>query len=410
VYNVYVTPKPLPTAGTGDGCALAPLPPAYFPSQTIAEDADLNIALPLEKKLTGTLQVPQGASVKGWVVELVEPYTGRRISTTATLAQDALKFTVSFELSYYWTFKDAPIIRLKPPDGTIGPTVHWDLASADIDGDGNVALTLSDLDATPKHIEAQVRDARGAPVPASIELQSTSLSGLANASYRVTAQTGPDGTFSADLLLGSYRVVAKPTIEEQKAIAVAAWTIGAEDLCCGRTLVLDDRALLAGSAVTPSGEGARGASVVASPSLPSPSKYLATALGLAPILPRESSAFVDPSGEFTLGVDPGQFDFSVRPPDASLFAWIVRSRVTVAAERELPSDLGTLVDAYPAILTGTIRDGSNAVVTGAVVRAWLPLADTVDGSELSGTVIQIAETKTDDAGRYELPLPTSIAE
>lgn len=413
-YHVYVAPKVSAAAGSSD-CQLPALPPAYFPSQLIAHDADLNITLPPLKHLAGTLEVPKGASVGGWRAELVEPGSGKIISTLATLSGDA-GTTVDFQLDYYWTFKASPILRLRPPSEVVGPTVYWELASVDLSGGGQVALTLYELDAQPKHIEAGVVDSDGAPVAASIEIQSTSLSGLTNASYRFTTETTSDGAFTADLPLGDYRVLARPTLDRglasSQALTMDSWTIRAEDLCCGRTVELIDRAELGGRVVDGLGRPITLASIVASPSLPGPLGYLANALGLSPVLPREATAQPDADGVFTLAVDAGQFDLSVRPPSGSLFPWIVRSRVSIApASGDGParSDLGDLVGEFPAVVLGTIEDSSGSPIAGAVVRAWLPLADPITNADSAGTVIQVVEATTDSQGRYVLPLPTSIA-
>jgi hypothetical protein len=408
-YNIYVSPTRPPSGGDKSACTIATLPPAYFPSQSIDMDADLNITLPPLKSLHGTLAVPQGASLEGWALEIVEPSSGRPISTTFSLSQAAGVEVVAFELSYYWTFKDSPILRLRPPDKTLGPMVHWELASVDLGGGGSVTLTLSDVDLRPKHVEARVVDAEGQPVVASVEIQSTKLSGLTNASYKVSTETGADGAFAAELLLGDYRVLARPILDNTKALGLASWPIKAEDLCCGRTLELSERTALAGAARTPGGRALVDSSVVLSPSLPKPSKYLANALGLAVVLPRESSTVSDATGAFAIGVDPGQYDLSIRPREGSYFSWIVRSRLAVSSS-PAASNLGPLEGGYPAILRGTIQDGSGAVVAGAVVRAWLPIPDTMSPDVVAETVMQVAEAKTDDGGRYVLPLPTSLAQ
>jgi hypothetical protein len=414
VYNVYVTSSLTPTGGDKTSCVVPALPPAYFPAQSIDMDADLNIALPPRKFLAGTLAAPKGASLDGWVIEIVEPSSGRRISTAFPLSQNSGVEVLAFDLSYYWTFKESPIIRLRPPDNVSGPIVHWDLASVDLSGTGSVTLTLSDVDLRPKHVEARVVDAEGKPVVASIEIQSTRLSGLTNASYKVLAETSADGAFSAELLLGDYRVVARPSLDDAKALGLASWVIKEADLCCGRTIELSERTRLAGIARTPNGVALVDSSIVLSPSLPKPSKYLATALGLAVVLPRESSTSPDSSGAFAVGVDPGQYDLSIRPPEGSCFSWIVRSRVAVSPTQEAPgakrpgSDLGSLVGGYPAILRGSIQDGSGAVVAGAVVRAWLPIPESATNDALAETVMQVAEAKTDDGGHYVLPLPASL--
>lgn len=409
-YDVYVVPKVV------DGC-IEPFPPAWIPfdpknPQPIQKDTDLNITLKQAKILSGDITVPMGVSLDGWIVELVEQTSGRLISTTSTLAQKPLEFTAHFENRYFrsfdWSVFRAPVIRLRPKDGVPGPTVHWDLSTVDINGTGTVSLTLADVNAKPKWIEASVRDEAGLPVSASVSLESTDLSGLSNAAFKISFDTDADGAFASSifqghngvwLLPGKYRVLAVPSIDQSKALAVENWEITAATQCCGKSITVSSKLGLLGRAVTPAGGPMFDASVVASPSLPPPQKYFDGALGQTAILPREASALPDPSGGFTLGVDSGQFDFSVRPRDGSLYPWLVRPRIS-------SSDLGTLVTAFPAVLAGTIRDPSGSGVAAATVRAWLPVAGSAPTD--APTVIQIGETKTDESGGYVLPLPASI--
>jgi hypothetical protein len=132
VYDVYVEPD-VPAE-----CVLEALPPFFFRAQTLDRDATLSVVLPPTRSLFGTLQLPRGASVDGWLVELVEPYGGQRVSSVATLSQAEWAENAEFQLRYSWTFPAPPVIRLRPPEGGKGPTVHWDLATADLDGDGVV--------------------------------------------------------------------------------------------------------------------------------------------------------------------------------------------------------------------------------------------------------------------------------
>jgi protocatechuate 3,4-dioxygenase beta subunit len=86
----------------------------------------------------------------------------------------------------------------------------------------------------------------------------------------------------------------------------------------------------------------------------------------------------------------------------------VRPRVTVQpADRVVSFDQLKLP--YPAVLSGAITDPNGAPVANADVDAWFAVRDPMAKNGLAGTVVQIAETTTDDQGRYTLILPASIA-
>jgi hypothetical protein len=167
--------------------------------------------------------------------------------------------------------------------------------------------------------------------------------------------------------------------------------------------------VLGGSVVGPAGQQMGGASVVAVPSALSSPRYFDQVLTLSPLQPREASAPLY-GNSFVLEVDPGSFDFSVRPLDGSGFPWLVRSRLFVAgADIAASVDLGELTVPYPAVLQGVIRDAAGEALPGAVVRAWLPVGDPAAEGEPVG-VIQIGETLAYGDGSYLLPLPPSLSE
>lgn len=419
-YDIYVKPVPLPappahcTVPEGSDapppacCAMELLPPFLRRAQIIDDDVSFTLELPDPDRLAGTLVPPEGYALDGWLLEMADPYTGRVISTTHTFASGA---PLAFELRYYWfEEKDSPILRLRPPEGTAAPTVYWKLDVVDLDGDRKVELTLTDLQTAPVAIEGQVVDGEtAAPLVASVTIQSIELSGgvAKNGTYTVYTQTDASGAFQANLVPGRYRIVAQPTPTSDRAMVVDEWEIKQGDFCCGRTLELPRKTRLQGTAVTAAGASLDGALAIASPSLPEPVAYLVDALDPA-FLPREASAATDLGGQFTMGVDPGAFDLSIRPGERSGFPWVVRSRLTVQKGAEV-SALGTLTVAYPAVLTGVVAASETGKpIGGARVRAWLPVVDPNENASM-GALIQIGETTADPTGRYALPLPPSIA-
>jgi hypothetical protein len=423
-YDVYVEPLRFDTLEEQENAGCTPPPPLFLGGQTITHDVDVALEMPAPSHLTGRLVVPKGIDVQGWTLDLVEPSSGRLVSTQHVFEapkpsqppDDPLSFSAAFDVHYHWVDPLAsPIVRLRPPDGLIAPRVYWDFASAAIFGDKDVPLTLSDLELTPKHIQATVLDEDKQPVVATVTIQSKGLSGgaSANASYTVTAETGPDGQFEADLLLGNYRVLARPKVDPSKALAIAEWTVKKDDLCCGRVISVSQKAQLRGRVTGPTGAPLPDAAVVAEPPLPRPTSFLDQVLGLAPVLPDKATTFPDSNGSFALGVDPDpsaadvSVDFFVRPPLGAGYPWLVRPRVKVETGG---TDLGGLTVPYPTVLTGRILDPSGNAVGPAVVRAFLTLPDDDTNGPLTGSVIPIAESEADPAGVYVLALPPSVAE
>ncbi len=422
-YDVRVVPFQFATEEERAAAGCTPPPPLFLGNQSITHDVGVVLEMPTPSRMTGTLTLPEGVNLEGYTLDMVEPTLGNVISTAHVLSSPTPTdpptspptVQAAFEVLYQWVDTDSsPIIRLRPPEGALAPRVYWDFASAAIFGDKDVPLTLGGLDLTPKHIQATVLDADNKPVLATLTIQSKGLSGEAgaNASYTVTTETGPDGQFEADLLLGTYRILARPKADPTKALTLTEWTIKEDDLCCGRVVSVGDKVNLRGTVSAPGAQALSDSPVVAEPPLPQPSNFLAAVLGLDAVLPDKVSAFPDSSGAFVLGVDPDpgsadfSVDFSVRPPSGSGYPWLVRPRVKV---QSLGTNLGALTVPYPTVLTGTIRDPNGNPVGPAVVRAFLPLPNEEGSGTLSGTVIQIAEADVSETGSYILTLPPSIA-
>ncbi|MCC6554639.1 MAG: carboxypeptidase regulatory-like domain-containing protein [Polyangiaceae bacterium] len=405
-YDLHVVPEAPP------GCTKVP-PPIALPAQSISSNTAINIESAEPVKLSGTLMVPQSASVEGWFLEVVESEHGNVISEIQTLQQENPEFAL-LDLNFDWTYRTGytPLIRLRPPEGSALPTVHWDLTAVALSGPDSLSLSLSDLNAAPRHVEGQVLDQGGAPVIASVQIQSAAISGdvSSTAKYKLETETDEAGVFAADLPPGKYRVIARPTADASKAIAEEALTVLAGDGCfCGQSITVPERSTLRGGVTGPAGESMISAYVVVTPSLSSTTRYLDKVLALDPLQPREQSMPLGGTG-FALPVDPGEFDFSVRPADGSRFPWLVRPRLSVPAADIAPtSDLDPMTIPYPAILQGVVRDPAGASLPGTVVRAWVPVRDPSQAGKVTG-LIQIGETLTGQGGDYVLPLPPSISE
>lgn len=407
LYNIYVEPESTPEKPIL--CGGAPLPPVFIAGKEVAVDSTFRLDVEKSRNLTGTIEAPGAMDLDGWTLRVIEMNSGRLISDVQTIAHLDKSAPAAINLHYNLTSGVAPVLYLAPPADHVAPSVFWDIAAIDLQGDNIVELALSTLAITPRDVEGHVLDANASPVIATVTLQSTGLSGdtFNNAAFMVATETDADGLFKAKVPPGTYRVIAKPLDDQSLAISEATWVIpdDATSCFCGQVVSLPPKVTLEGDVLTPDQGSLLQASAVASPSLPPPISYLDRKLGRAPELPREATAFIG-DGYLLMSVDPGAFDFSVRPNAGSRYPWLVRSKLTVQPA-EAYSSVGTLTIAHPVVVAGVVSDPFGEVVPGASIRAWLPVKNE---EGISRTVIQIGDALTDESGRYTIYLPPSISQ
>ena len=421
------------------------LPPVLLAAQNISgASVAVNVtaspdSTPVE--LTGFVTgLSSNLSLEGWTIDLVENAGGRPISTSQSFGKRALGSGSSthwgggsgqggsggvpvppapFALSYWPKFAGEPLIRLTPPSDAVGmPTVLWLLSAVDLGGTNHVGLDLSALAAaTPIKIDGSVLDESSGGVGARVTIQSQALLGGefgGNVAYRTTADAGSSGHFEVSLLPGTYKVIAVPGGAPNEAITEATWKINQNDLGGGKTVVLNPKGSMVGTVLTPAGSAAFRVPANLQPSASPALAYLDEILSTYDLLPTTATALTDDSGAFSIPVDPGVFDLSLRPEDSSGFPWLVRAQVTVQPKTEPAApadDLGTLALSCPVVLEGQIRAADGSLLPGAVIRAWLPVpAAPGDTDQSRPTVIQIARALSDANGSYALHLPASISQ
>jgi hypothetical protein len=118
---------------------------------------------------------------------------------------------------------------------------------------------------------------------------------------------------------------------------------------------------------------------------------------------RTSDAVSSASGEFAFPVDRGVFDFVVRPPDDSGYAWFVKPN------RKVTEGYHTHAFSLPApvILAGVVTSGGKPVAL-ARVDAYTFVRD--PATAIGKRALLIASTQSDAEGNYTLKLPWSVAE
>jgi hypothetical protein len=425
-YNVYIEP-----VGFLD-CDEPPPPPIFYANQVLPETSPI-WSLPRPKTLTGDIVPPVDGNLGGWRIDVVDHDNGRVISTNQTLTQEDGAALVKFELSVSWPEDTtiSPYVRLRPKDGDSMPSVYWDLFGTLLGASPEKSplhLSVGNLVTQPRLVELEIQDAFGRGVPASVKIQSSKLLGdvATNASYGIDVPaTNAEGVFKTQLPPGTYRfrVTPKPSgaADQDDTIAITDAIIEVPrpgpnesgDQCfCGHVITLARKAILRGQVFTPKGLPFIAAEIITEPSEFTGRSFWNIVHALDPLLPDSARAVAGSRGSFQLNIDPGAAsDLSVRPTEETGLPWFVSPRVTPPISDKVEVvDMGQLKLSFPVVFEGTISDPSLRPVSGANVYAWLPVRESMPKNGLAGTVVKIAETKTDDQGRYRLILPAAISE
>jgi hypothetical protein len=119
---------------------------------------------------------------------------------------------------------------------------------------------------------------------------------------------------------------------------------------------------------------------------------------------RGSEALSDERGEFVFPVDRGVFDFVVRPPEESGYAWFIKPNRKVSDSYHTR----TFILPSPVVWGGTVmsKKVGEGPIAGARIDAYTFVRDV---SKPTGTrALLIASTVSDAEGRYTLKLPDSV--
>ena len=417
-YSVYVKPEPGEVASE-DICEVVPqlfrqveIGPArvYLPLE-LPDPSSLNVTV--HSTLTGVSETGENeAQLDGYTVDIVDSVSGRRLSTARQLgsaadAEDHAEYVVALEYSAPIGDTDdaAPdLVRLSPPEDLVAPAVLMERAGLELFAGEAVIEQLRELPPAIT-LEGRVERANAEPALASVTLRATALDFLEPgtlASYERTVETIADGRFQVQLFPGTYRVTVVPPLESELAVVEAEWDVASEPaIQAGRTVTLPEGPRLIGSVVTPSGRALAGANVqaVASTSNANAS-VLQAALGEAPFVPRANAGVTDADGRFALLSDPPWVDVSVRPTVGSGFAWLVRPNVPVTVPDSV--DLGNMALPLPVPYSGHVTVLDGVVLPGALIRAYVLLDDPAEA------VVQVAESRADAEGGFELLLPERL--
>jgi hypothetical protein len=303
------------------------------------------------------------------------------------------------------------------------------------------------------------------PVPSTVTLTATNLDSLGNgifASYSTTVMVGTDGRLLVDLLPGNYRVRIVPTAQRDMDPHLAAQettlTVGPADeggaSQAGKGLLVNPAATIAGRAVSAFGAGIASATIQALPAtigtqrcdgadasacVAEPAGVLELSLAQTAFVPRTAAGVTAHDGKFTLlDVDCGTcngktnavFDIVAQPADGTRLPWAVRTGVIVGGALDLAP---VLQSSLPIVQRGKVQvphTGAPATpVPGALIQAYLlrdaigaPVFDPTgmptcssgtynaaqNATRCISSALQVAETRADADGNYELVLPSSL--
>jgi hypothetical protein len=429
-YDVYIVPDRGQT-----GCVV---PPQLFRGEVVSAPATtLDYKASNSSRLDLTITWPKGdRTLDGWTVDIIEPIGGKPISTEVKLGDPfdggkttTVEYRLRLDYSTVSRLKTLPedvkwahdLVRLRPPEGAAMPTIVFDRS-----GLGLLSKTATITGFTrypaPVTVEGQLASAEdGRPLVGAVTVVSTAISDVdegITASFQRTVQLDEqdEGIFSIDLPPGAYNVHAVPDPGSDGgdaragslAALVTTWEVAAgAKLQAGKLLELPRSSHVSGRSRF---EGAE-VRIAASPQTELP---FWEALGRGEFIPRGRNALVE-SGRFAVGVDPGLLDIWVRPPEELGFGWYVQPGVKVEGE---DYDIGSVPLQGPSVLRG-ITLGQvverNDVITRPVaacsVRAYAYLDEDsryTRSSDSAVSVVQVAETRSDEAGAFQLLVPPGL--
>lgn len=437
VYDLYIEPRPLPNAEVD--CRV---PPVLVRRQDIPLSRALTVQLPPVSKLDVlVLGPPNDESLVGWSIEIVDFVSGRVLSSpevllppmpgaTASEYRVRLAFVpaqivVDGELRVDPEFDGSDVVRLSPPEGKVAPFFLFarnGLTFSD-DPDAPAIIDLSPPSGganlttpLPEKVAFEGQTATldtFEPVPAVVTLTSREIEGTsARASYSTTIEVNETGRFNAEVPPGTYVVRATPPPTLGLSAAQSTWQIRAVNsvqggnVQAGKTIQLPRAPSLQGEAYA-NGTPVFGATATAVVSPLSIQKNVLEKV--PPVLPRSSSDSVRRDGYFNVPVDPGLYDFFVQPEARSRYPWYVRPHLSVPGGGLVLEDPKL---SLPYVYRGDVIVGDTTnVVPGALIRAYAYVtrsgAYTSNVSD-SAAVVQIAETRSDETGAFELLIPASL--
>jgi hypothetical protein len=433
-YDVYLVP---PKRQLGD-CVV---PPQLFRGVAIGvgENSDPNGAYRFSLSTISKLDLhviwPDTApELTGWVADMIEPVGGNPISTELVLGTPApakrgtkvVDYAVPLSYSAVVEGESASgansakyLLRLRPPAELVAPTIYLERSALGLlqNPEDPIDLTIFTKLPEPVTVLGQlVRENDGRTVGGTLTLVSEEIYGVdagVFGSYQTSVEVKDSGAIQVRVPPGKYIVQVippTPTGSDPGSLSIleARWDVPADaPVQYGKLLELSSTSEVTGQS------RAQGAQVQA---VPAPRTVLPfkEAFGSPPFVPRSTGALVDDGGRFVLRVDKleaSRVNVTVQAPEELGFGWFVRPGLELGVGDQ---DLGRVTLPLPAVLSGvaSVQQDSKAVpLQSGTIRAYAYLDEdfryTRDPT-VAKTVIQVAETRADDAGAFRLLLPATI--
>jgi hypothetical protein len=450
-YDVYLEP---PATTPESNCKI---PPWLLLRQRIGASGPFEIKL--SKPLSLTVPVHWAtASLDFFKVEMIDPDSGRVLSTSPILGNPGLdgdgRAFYQATLGYSQVLEpnamnelvvsksSYELVRISPPEGTTAPSIMGEASAIGLTASNEGGLLLSSPLPPPVVVEAQTAEAATTrPVGATVTVTATRIEGMDRGlyasfirTYRVEARDKLDedgnvitkaGTFKATLPPGDYVVDSIPKASsapcsKDGCFALAArrdlWQVAAMPVLQAGKLIQFQRApTVRGAVVSASGEPVTGATVRVNPAhvRPTPDRWnQIDTEGRA--VPFSTTGIVDGRGAFDFQADPGTFNLFVQPDPSTRFGWYVRSQFTVD-ERDAVLSTGTLALPLARRHVGRVVLGAKGPdqprVPNALIRAYVyvtPSGEYAAAAPENGALLQVAETRSNGAGEFELLIPATL--
>lgn len=422
-YDVYIQPPDQPDA-------TCPVPPQLLRAQQFPNKAGtLDVSLPVPQLFEVHVSWPLAdGGLDGWSVDMLDSVSAKVISNRLVLRANAKGDEYVADLSYQPVQGDATqadqLIRITPPAGVTAPTILRARSGlALFSANSGTVNQLTSLP-TPVTVKGQITVMETpTPATAAVTLVATKLEGIdagVIASFVATPQVMPDGSFSVDVLPGTYHVTAQPIggVSAQGtglAAATTEWSVGATPSTqAGRVIELGSILAINGVAQDASGTVAMAGAPVQA--VPSPTSIvvdvLKQAIGEPTYVPRGNVGTVQEKGDFAVYVDAGTYDFSIRPSAGSGYAWLVMPGAKISASTGFDLLNLPLPVAYSGTLftPGLTANAKAQPLAGALIDAYIYLKNGAYTSSAADadSVLQIAETRSDAGGGFRVLIPASL--
>jgi hypothetical protein len=391
---------------------------AIGPSPPLADDLEPPLGeQPLDPLHKVHVTRSGGKVLDGFTAFLRDSTTLRRISTIKVLsgsATDATLWTLGqtkTDTLVGESIRDGVDLVIHPPDGLTVPEFALDTTSA-----GNIVPGNAEYPALPAPVTVSGVVEGGPdrkPTPANLFFQSTQIDAPTpdqtnpDLHFATRVSTDANGKYQVVLPPGKYDVVVVPPLAPDTPYAkttASDYEVALSPASQqGRSIQLDALGVVNGACLVSDGRALAEAEVDATPSV-----SLRTSLDLKERdearWPRRNHVLTNAIGAFSLPLDPGKYDITVRPADGTRLPWVIaREKTVVAAPPPLtppPLTLDTVEVPPPIPVIYTLHDANEFPVVGALVHAYkLP---PLDPKQQGFAALEIGRAVTDASGHFEM--------